>query len=178
MRLFLALLIAGLMLTLLGFAILFGSMGGGIPIEAGFAGLALIILGPLTVVGGLVAYALQRPTAKELASQKANDYRTWHFRPVGLLILVVALGGFVALANWAEQYIPSINSGRRPVSCYVFGLVCLALLSFRKVRNLVFYTGQIPEAKEADKAGGSSKRTATAGHPRDRVCRDCDGWPT
>jgi uncharacterized membrane-anchored protein len=165
MRLFLALVIAGLLLTLLGFVFLFGSVGGGMPIDAGFAGLVLIVLGPLTVVGGLVAYALRRPTAKDLASQKANDYRTWHFRPVGLLLLVLALGGFVALANWAEQYIPGINTGRRPLSGYVFGLVCLALLSFRKVRNLVFYTAEIPKAKETDKAGDITTQADAAGEP-------------
>jgi hypothetical protein len=167
MRLVLVLVIAGLALTLLGFALLFGSMGGGVPVEAGFAGLVLIILGPLAVVGGLVAYALQRPTAKELAQQKAGDYRTWHFRPVGLLLLILALAGFVALANWAEQYLPGINAGRRPLSGYVFGLLCLALLSFRKIRNLVFYTGEISEVNNADKVGGSTERTTTAGRPRD-----------
>lgn len=153
MRLFLALIIAGLGLTLLGFAIMLGASGGGVPIEFASAGAALgLILGPLTFISGLVVYALRRPTSKDLASQKAGDYRTWHFRPVGLLILVIAVAGFAAVGIWAEQYLPGINAGPRPVWGYVVGVVCLALLSIRQVRNLVFYTAEMPEAKEVDKA--------------------------
>ena len=66
--------IAGLILTLLGFAILISWIVLAVPKEAGFAGIALIILGPLTIVGGLQAHAIRRSTAKELASQHAMDY--------------------------------------------------------------------------------------------------------
>jgi uncharacterized membrane-anchored protein len=169
MRLFLTLIILGLGLTLLGFVILFGSIGGGLPIEVAFAGLALgVILGPITFISGFVVYAFRRPTPNELASQKADDYRTWHFQPAGLLILVIGLAAFVVLGNWAEQYVPHINSGRRPLSGYIFGLVCLALLSFRKVRNLIFYTGEIPKAEPAeDKSEVQAEPGAAADRGRD-----------
>ncbi len=151
MRLFLTLILVGLGLTLLGFAMMFGAMGGAVPIEAAFAGLAFgALIGPLTFISGFVVYVMRRPTTKELASQKSDDYRTWHFRPVGLLILAIGLVAFVALGNWAEQSIPGINSGRRPLSGYIFALVCLALLSFRKVRNLIFYTDETPKQKAGE----------------------------
>lgn len=149
MRYLLVLVIVGLSLTLLGFAILFASLDGRVPLEVGLAGLPMILLGLLLFVGSLTTYALRRPTRKELASQKAGDYRTWHFRPAGLLILVVGLATYVAVASWAEQYVPGINSGRPSPSGFVFGLVCLALLSFRKVRSSIFYLGEIPKAKAA-----------------------------
>jgi hypothetical protein len=172
-------IVVGLGLTLLGFAILFASIGGGVPIEVAFTGLALgVILGPLTFLSGFLDYALRRPTSNELASQKAGDYRTWHFRPAGLLILVIALVGFGALGSRAEQYVPGSNSGRRPISGYVFALVCIALLSMRTVRNLIFYTGQMPEAKEADnRADHSADPGAPADRPRESGSTDVTAPP-
>lgn len=143
MRLFLTLVIIGIGLTLVGFAMTFGSLNEVIPTEMVFAGLALgVVIGPLTVISGLVVEALRRPTPSELAGQKADDYQTWHFRPAGLLILVVALAAFVALVmlgNGAKQ--------SHSVYSFIFGLACVALLSIRKVRNWIFYTGGIPRRK-------------------------------
>jgi hypothetical protein len=150
MRLFLGLVVVGLGLTLSGFAVLFGSIGGWVPIELGFVGLALgLAVGPLTFLGGLAAYALRRPTPTDLALQKPGDYRTWHFRPTGLLLLVVVVSGLVALGNWAESRRPGINSGQRPLTVYVFAIACVAALSVRNVRNVVFYTKETAETNDA-----------------------------
>jgi hypothetical protein len=108
-----------------------------------------------------------RPTAQELARQKDGDIRTLYFRPVGLLIFVIGLGGFIALGFWLNQFVPGIFAGRRsPLAC-IFALVMLALLSFRKVRNLVFYTGDKPDASEANKTGSTAEPLVAADRPGD-----------
>src|SRR5947209_5535091 len=105
--------IVGLSMTVLGFGILFGSIDGWIPMELAAGGFAMIILGPLTILGGLVAYILRRPTPEELAKQKVGDYANWHFRLLGILIVIVLVAGFHALGNSADQYVPG---AKRPLS--------------------------------------------------------------
>jgi hypothetical protein len=158
MKLALGLVIAGVLVTLLGFAILIGSLDGAISMETGFAGFPMIILGPLTIVGGLMVHAFRRPTAQELASQKARDYRTWQFRPVGLVIFLTALGGFVALGLWIERYVPGFTKRSRPGGSspagFLFGLVIVSLLSFRRIRNTIFYTKQPRSASTSGSRDG------------------------
>jgi hypothetical protein len=161
MKTFLVLVVAGLGLTLLGFAALFGSLGGALPRQLAFVGFPLIIIGPLTFVGGLVVYALRRPTPEELASQELDNYGTWHFRPAGLLLLGLAMGAFIVAAKWAEQYLPWINAGRPTPSSYVFAILLLLLLSFRKTRDLVFYTGERIDTRESTKAGNAGEPIVT-----------------
>lgn len=164
MKLFLTLIILGLIVTVLGFAILFGAVGGPLPIEASYVGFAMIILGPLTFVAGLVVYALQAPTPEQLAAQNPDNFQTWHFRPRGLLLLFLGLIGFIALGTWAEQYLPGINKGRRPLSGYIFAIVFMALLSIRKVRNWVLYTSKLPQANATS---DNSEQPTEAEQPRD-----------
>jgi hypothetical protein len=172
MKTFLLLVFGGLCLTAVGFALLLAAMGNSRTLEAAYLGFPLIILGPLLFISGLVVYALRRPTAGELASQKLNDQCTWHFRPLGLAILGICVVLVVIAGNWAEQYIPGIASGRRPLAGYVFALLWLGLLSFRRVRDLLFYTGQCPgretsgtpgKATPADQGGLKSDSAGEAG---------------
>lgn len=137
--------IAGVVLTLLGFAAIIGGMDGLLPFNGTYVGVALILLGPLTIIAGFVVYAFRKPTEGELARQQLGEMRSWHFRRRGLLILFGTMGVFVSFALWLEQFYPGINSGRRPFPAFVFGVVCVILLSFRKVRDQVFHTGRIPE---------------------------------
>lgn len=152
MKTYLVLVTGGVGVMLLGFVLLFGAIGRAFPPWAASAGFTLMFVGPLTVVGGLVVYALQRPTPKDLAGQRVGEFGTWHFRPRGLLILAAALAAFLAIGFWAERYIPGINSGDKPPSAYIFAGVCVALLSSRKVRDQIFYTGSIPDAAEGKSA--------------------------
>lgn len=162
MKPFLSLLATGLILTPVGFLILFASLGRVIPREAIFAGFAMIILGPLLFVSGLAVFALQRPSPQELAGQKMNDQGTWHIRPVGLLIIILAIGGFVVVAQWLEHYLPGINSGRPSLLGLVFALICAALLSWRKVRHTIFYLGEANQAKEVGKTEDPAERIEVA----------------
>jgi hypothetical protein len=110
-------------------------------------------------------------TARDLAGQKASDYRTWHFRPVGLMIFLLGLALFVVAANWAEQYVRGINAGRRSISGYLGGLLFFALMGFRKVRDFVFHTARVldqvetaeDEAKEGLAGGRKKDEIANAG---------------
>ncbi len=151
MKAYLLLVVGGLGLTTVGFAILLGAAGLRLPLEAAFLGFPLLILGPVLFLSGLVVYALRRPTARELAGQRLSDQRTWQFRPLGLAVLFVGVALVVLAGNWAEQYIPGIASGRRPLAGYAFALLWLGLLSFRRVRDLLFYTGELPGRERAGK---------------------------
>jgi hypothetical protein len=102
MRAFLSLLTLGLLLAGTGFAVLFLALGGSLPLPWAFAGFALIILGPLLLIGTLAANALRQPTPQELASQDPRNPGTWHFSRAGCLVLAgffLALGVAVTLGN-------------------------------------------------------------------------------
>ena len=132
-----------------------------------------LLVGVLVLGGGVVLLFLGvrseqwRPTAQELARQKAGDYRNLYFRPVGLLLFVIALGGFIALGIWLNQFLPGIFSGIRSPLGYIFALVFVALLSIRKVRNLVFYTADAPDSSGAIKNDSTAEQSAPADSPRD-----------
>lgn len=157
-------LVIGICMSAIGFFVLLGSMSGG-TIELAWVGLALLVgVGPAFCLAGCVLYALRPPTRQEIAAQKSWDCRTWHFRPAGLLIFVVLVGALVVIGNWAEQYIPGINSGRRPVSGYFFGLLCLSLLSFRRIRDFVFFTGEDPAPRKSGGAPEHGKKEDVQGN--------------
>jgi hypothetical protein len=102
MKPFLSLMILGLFLAVAGFAVLFMTQGGSLPLNSLFVGFAMIILGPLIFMGGLVANAFRRPTPKELASQDPQNPGTWHFSRTGCLVLAgffLVLGVAVTLNN-------------------------------------------------------------------------------
>jgi hypothetical protein len=128
-----------------------------------------LIVGVIVLGGGalLLFFGIRsepwRPTAQELARQKAGDYRQLYFRPVGLLLLLIALGGFIALGIWVEQYIPGLTKrqgfGHSPLA-YVFGIVFLASMAIRRVRNFVFYA-------EPPSSPGKSGSNVTERHKED-----------
>jgi hypothetical protein len=93
-----------------------------------------------------------RPTRHEIVRQGGGD-REMFLRPGGLVIFLIALGGFVALAIWLEQFAPGISGRRSPLN-YIFGLVFVSLLSIRKVRNSIFYTGEPPATDKEKKPEG------------------------
>jgi hypothetical protein len=94
MKSFLVLVILGLSLTAAGFAVVFVAMGGTLPIMSVLVGLAMIFVGLLSFVGGLVANALRQPTPRELASQDPKNWGTWHLSRAGCLVLA---GFYLAL---------------------------------------------------------------------------------
>jgi hypothetical protein len=100
-----------------------------------------------------------RPTAQELARRQDDML---YFRPVGLLLFVVVFVAVGSLGLWLDQFLPGLASGRRSPLAYILTLGFLALLSFRKVRNLVFYTRDAPDADEAKKAGSAGEPSAAA----------------
>jgi len=172
MKLSLALCITGLSLIGVGLALVFASMGGGVFLQASVAGIALFLLGLFTVIASVVAYAVRRPTPEELASQKPGKYGTWHFRPIGLLIVGIEMVGALLLGDWVERELPVIKDaldwvvrnvfGLKPRPYVVAGCICVILalvsVSFRRIRNLIFYTGQLPAANAGDKGGQEQKK--------------------
>lgn len=157
-KLSLSLLISGVIATLTGFGLLFGSFSGTLPTNAAMAGFALIVAGPLTLVAGLIAYALRKPTAKELAEHNPNEIGTWHFRPLGLLLVVVVMTVSVIVGIWVERELGT--PWRKPISGYGIAIVVVCLMMFRQVRDLVFYrkprrSGGISGLKTQERSGAN-----------------------
>jgi hypothetical protein len=94
MKSFLVLVILGLSLTAAGFAVVFMAIGGTFPVMSVLVGLAMIFVGLLSFIGGLVVNALRQPTPSELASQDPKNWRTWHLSRAGCLVLA---GFYLAL---------------------------------------------------------------------------------
>lgn len=160
-KLSLSLSISGVVATLAGFALLFGSFSGTFPTSFAMVGFALIIFGPLTLVAGLIAYALRKPTAKELAQHNPDEIGTWHFRPMGLLLVVVVMTISVIIGTWVERELGT--HWRRPISGYGIAILVVCLMMFRQVRDLVFY-------RKPRRESGSSGL-------RDRERNETDHWP-
>lgn len=161
----LLLFLVGLSVTVLGFVILFGSIGGAIPLEVGFLGVALIIIGPLTMVSGLYVYLLRKPTTQELASRPVGDDKetwnlvrladshTWQMRPAGLFVFFPVICGTYLLVLWCFNELGLESSdGATSVANIVAGTLILLLLAFRPIRNLVFYPPQSPRENEVGPA--------------------------
>src|SRR5258708_5879354 len=98
-------LAAGVCMTAAGVGLLWAATRGTAPLGVVFVGLALLLLGPVVFAAGFVVDMLRRPTPQELARQKADDDRTWHIRPLGLLILVAGVGVCLVGGAWAGQYV-------------------------------------------------------------------------
>ena len=163
MKLPLAFFFTGLILIGVGLALVFASLG----LQSGLAGIALFLFGLFTVIASLVAYAFRKPTRKELANQSPGSFQslrfiTWHFRPVGLVILGIAAIGALLLENWVVPPLPGNREPQRHLLAGVmFAILFFVAVSFRKIRNLIFYTGQIARPKRgtrADRSGKENKR--------------------
>jgi uncharacterized membrane protein YfcA len=89
-----------------------------------------------------LASAFRRPTQAQLRAQRLDDAETWHFRPVGLLTFLAAIGGAVALGLWLQDHLP--ERGAR-LFTYVVALLIGASLLFPRVRDFLFYTGEKSE---------------------------------
>jgi uncharacterized membrane protein len=104
MRVYQFLILVGLCLLPPGFLLLFKAMDGGVPVEAAWVGFAFIILGPLLLVGGLLAYLLRRRSPSELAIRGDDSRRIdpllWRLAGVGMIALGLVIG------------IPAITEGK------------------------------------------------------------------
>src|SRR5579871_1017476 len=98
------LIVSGLLLTFVGFAILFLAIWGTMPVGLAVVGFCLIVVGPLIFIGGLVAFLLRRPAAHESAPFGKTS------PPVAPWLLRLAAVGIVAL-SWVLG-LPAISSGQ------------------------------------------------------------------
>lgn len=168
MKLSLTWCIGGLVLTALGLALVFvaSDTSSPNPLLAIFGMIVGVVIGPLTIISGLVVFVVRRPSKKELRSQNPRNSRTWHLRPVGALAFVVALAVCVGLGQWVGQYIPEFNKGGRwSPAAALTGLVMCGLLAIPKVRNLVFYVGERPVAKVGHQPPTGDAPNSTAPPP-------------
>jgi hypothetical protein len=123
-----------------------------------FGGLGLAVGVALLTIG----IELYPPlTTHELAKQSASDIRTWHFRPVGLVIILLVLLLVVMGDIWAEHLVPVLRmpGGWRRVSPfgYFFALLFCVLMGFRRVRDFCFYripARDQPQPEEGQKNDG------------------------
>ncbi len=96
----LILLILGFALIGLGFALMMSLMDGRLKPTAGvaIAGLSLMGLGVVVILGGLALFAFRKPSVEELAGSSGKEPRGWHFTRFGLGYLLVMIFGLPALA--------------------------------------------------------------------------------
>ena len=140
-RWLLALLVVGLLFAA---AFVAAVAEGGVGDVAGgllCSGIALFLLIVMAYVLVTLGSAFRRPTEAQLRAQRLDDPETWHFRPVGLLTYLGAMGGALALGLWLQNRFPEKRGVARLVT---YGVVILlaASMSLRRVRDFIYYTGE------------------------------------
>jgi len=149
MKMAILILIGGLVVTICGFIVLFGSIGPESNLNVAFFGIAMVIFGPLIVIGGFVTYTFREPTLIELENIDEKNHRTWHIRPgriVLCFLLIVIISGII---NFAVNNLFEINEEALRASI-TGGLIVgfNFLICFHRFRHMIFY----PEKKSKSDA--------------------------
>jgi hypothetical protein len=114
-----------------------GDVAGGLLCSAVVLLLLIVTVYVLVTIGS----AFRRPTEAQLRAQKLDNPQTWHFRPVGLLTYLGAMGGALALGLWLQDRFPEKRGVARLLT-YGVALLLAASMSLRRMRDFLFYTGE------------------------------------
>jgi len=147
---FLKLIFAGMVVTTFGFLLLFLFFNGYLPQTLASILMPIILLGMLLMlVIGPILFLLQKPTKREIDASDPSNPRTWHFRPVGLLVVAISAGLIKWFANFfCQKFTPvlfepfvqlSHHGARMSILDITIVLLVVLLPIIPSVRNFLFF---------------------------------------
>jgi len=150
MKGFIKVILIGMCITIFGFFLLYLFFQSYLPKKLVTILIPMILSGMLLMlVIGPILFFIQSPTRKELEESDPDNLGSWHFRPFGLLVVIVSAGCIKWCATLIcqrfmpillEPFIQLTNQGTRMSTLDLIIVLLVVLLPIiRPIRNFLFY---------------------------------------